>query len=276
MPGKIPPADPDGLIRLRQVVHDLRSPGGCPWDREQTHESLLPNLLEEAWEVFDAVRSGDPEHLCEELGDLLLQVVLHAEIAGESGAFNLDRIAHRIADKLIRRHPHVYGDSDAADTAAVLRQWDLIKQSERKTDRNPSGDAAPRGFLAGVGPALPALSHAAKLQKQAAKVGFDWPDTAAVVDKIREETGELSAALAAAGPASPAAVAEEAGDLLFSVVNLVRKLQLDPELVMADANRKFVDRFHEMERRLRVQGLSPESANLETMEAAWQAAKKIR
>jgi MazG family protein len=256
---KIPPSDCDGLLRLQKVVHDLRSPGGCPWDREQTHRSLLPNLIEEAYEVLEAIQNDDTEHMCEELGDLLLQVVLHGEIASETGAFDLDRIAHGIAEKLIRRHPHVYGESDVADTAGVLRQWDEIKQAEK-------GDA-PRGFFDGVSSALPALSRAAKLQKKAAKVGFDWPDAAGVLDKIDEECAEVREAMAGG---DDGAVAEEVGDLLFSVANLARKLKLDPEVLLATANDKFVRRFGQMQRRL---GKPLEEANLDEMEAAWQAAK---
>jgi MazG family protein len=247
---------------LKKVVHDLRSLGGCPWDREQTHRSLLPNLIEEAYEVLEAIQSDDAAHICEELGDLLLQVVLHGEIASETGAFDLDRIAHGISEKLIRRHPHVYGASTVADTSGVLRQWDEIKQAEK--------GHAPRGLLDGVCAALPALSRAAKLQKRAAKAGFDWPDAAGVLDKVREETAEIEEAIAA-GDAEH--VAEEVGDLLFSAANLARKLQLDPEVLLATANDKFVRRFRAMERRLTAAGKSPEAATLDEMEAAWQAAK---
>ena len=262
MPGKTPPSDCDGLLRLQKVVHDLRSPGGCPWDAEQTHRSLLPNLIEEAYEVLEAIQNEDTEHMCEELGDLLLQVVLHGEIASETGAFDLDRIAHGISEKLIRRHPHVYGDSSVADTAGVLRQWDEIKAGEK--------GAAPRGFLDGVSAALPSLSRAAKLQKKASKVGFDWPDASGVMDKIREETGEVSEALLSGDEGH---IAEEVGDLLFSVANLARKLKLDPEVLLATANDKFVRRFTAMEQRLTAAGQSLEAATLDEMESAWQAVK---
>ncbi len=261
---KTPPSDCDGLLRLQKVVHDLRGPGGCPWDREQTHRSLLPNLIEEAYEVLEAIQNDDAEHMCEELGDLLLQVVLHGEIASETGAFDLDRIAHGIAEKLIRRHPHVYGDSDVADTDGVLRQWDEIKKAEKGN--------TPRPFLHGIPMALPALSRAAKLQKRAARVGFDWPDASGVMEKIREETEEVAEALA---EARPEAVAEEIGDLLFSVANLARKLKLDPEVLMASANSKFVNRFTAMEQLLTAKGQTLESADLDEMETAWQAAKGL-
>lgn len=256
---KIPPSDTDGLLRIQKVVHDLRSPGGCPWDQEQTHGSLLPNLIEEAYEVVEAIQNDDAAHMCEELGDLLLQVVLHGEIASETGAFDLDRIAHGIAEKLIRRHPHVYGESGASDTAGVLAQWDEIKKAEK--------GGAQAGFFDGVNAALPALARAAKLQKKAAKVGFDWPDAAGVLEKIVEETAEVREALAE-GDAE--AVAGEVGDLLFSVANLARKLKLDPEVLLAAANAKFVRRFSAMEQGLR-RPLG--EASLEEMEAAWQAAK---
>lgn len=256
---KIPPSDCDGLLRLQKVVHDLRSPGGCPWDREQTHRSLLPNLIEEAYEVLEAIQNDDAVHMCEELGDLLLQVVLHGEIAAETGAFDLDRIAHGIAEKLIRRHPHVYGESAVADTAGVLAQWDEIKKAEK--------GGAPSGLLDGVSAALPSLSRAAKLQKKAAKVGFDWPDAAGVLEKITEETDEVRAALA---QENAGAIAEEVGDLLFSVANLARKLNLDPEVLLATANDKFVRRFSAMEKGV---GKPLEIATLDEMEAAWQTAK---
>lgn len=262
MPGKIPPDDTDGLTRLKKIVHDLRSPGGCPWDREQTHRSLLPNLIEEAYETLEAIQSDDPALMREELGDLLLQVVLHGEIASETGAFDLDAIAHGISEKLIRRHPHVYGVSGAEDTEAVLRQWDEIKKAEK--------GGAPRPFLHGVSRALPALQRAAKLQKKAAKVDFDWPDAAGVLDKIREELGEVEEALRGGDARS---VEEEIGDLLFSVANLARKLKLDPEVLLAGANDKFEKRFGEMERALAAAGKTLEEATMEEKEAAWQAAK---
>jgi XTP/dITP diphosphohydrolase/tetrapyrrole methylase family protein/MazG family protein len=200
--------------------------------------------------------------MCEELGDLLLQVVLHAEIASETDAFDLNRIAHGISEKLIRRHPHVYGDSAVDDTAGVLRQWDEIKKAEK--------GSVPAPFLHGIPRALPSLTRAAKLQKKAAKVGFDWPDATGVIDKIREETVEVEEALASS---DPAAIAEEIGDLLFSVANLARKLDLDPEVLLATANDKFLHRFTAMEQRLAASGKSLPSATLDEMETEWQAAK---
>jgi len=250
----------DGMARLQAVVHDLRSPGGCPWDREQTHESLATNMLEEAYEAVEAVRVGDPAHLREELGDVLLQVVLHAEIASERQAFDFQDVAHAMAEKLIRRHPHVYGESGAATTEAVLTQWEVIKQQER--------GGVPRRLLEGVGTGLPALARAAKLSKKAAGVGFDWPDSDGVLAKIREELAEIEAE-----PAGSAARAQEIGDLLFAVANLARKEGHDPEVLCAAANEKFVARFAAMTERLADDGRRLGEASLEEMEAAWVRSK---
>jgi MazG family protein len=250
------------LARLRAIMHRLRAPGGCPWDAEQTHASLIPNLIEETYETVDTIQRGDYNHLREELGDLLLQVVFHSELAEEAGHFNLDDVARDISDKLVRRHPHVFGQSAAATTDAVLQQWDKIKREEKNAGAMP--------YLHGVGNGLPALLRALKFQKKAAKVGFDWPDEAGVLAKIHEELDELQTAIAAG---DTRAVAEETGDLLFAIVNLARFRQLDPELVMVTANAKFEQRFGVMERLLVAGGLSLEAATLEQMEAAWQQAK---
>jgi MazG family protein len=261
---------PEGITRLRYIVHRLRAPGGCPWDQVQTHETLLPHLIEEAYEVADAVRAGDPALICEELGDVLLQPVLHAEIASETGAFDLDQMAHQLADKLIRRHPHVFGEASAETADAVLTQWDAIKRQEKAT----AGQANESGFLDGIGSGLPALMRAQKLQKKAAKVGFDWPELAPVFAKLREECAELEQALVSG---QPAAVAEELGDLLFSAVNLARKLGLDAELTLAQANEKFLRRFHAMQAQLQQSGcdLMKDKPSLEQMDAAWDAIKKL-
>ncbi len=257
------PDHPDALTRLRAIVHRLRAPGGCPWDREQTHETLVPHLLEEAYEVVDAIRSGDASLLCEELGDLLLQPILHAEIAAEEGRFDLDQMAAVLSEKLIRRHPHVFGEADAATSAAVLNQWDAIKRQEKGTQKE--------GHLHGTGAGLPALMRAQKLQKKAARAGFDWPDTAPVFDKIQEETAELRKAMAAGDRAG---IEDEIGDLFFSVVNLARKLGIESEAALAAANEKFTRRFHAVEQRLAAEGKSLEAATLAEMDAAWDAIKK--
>ena len=256
------PDDGRQLARLRAIMHRLRAPGGCPWDAEQTHASLVPNLIEEAYETVDTIQRGDIEHLKEELGDLLLQVVFHSELAEEAGNFNLDDVARGISEKLVRRHPHVFALSSATTSDAVLRQWDEIKRAEKGDGGKP--------YLHGVGKGLPALLRAVKLQKKAAKVGFDWPDEAGVLDKLREEIGELESAVRSG---DHAAAEEEMGDLLFSVVNLARFRNVDPEVLMAAANTKFETRFAAMEQDLKQHGLDLESATPERMEESWQAAK---
>ena len=257
-------ADPCLQIdRLRAIMHRLRAPGGCPWDAEQSHESLISNLIEEAHECVDAIRSGDVEHLREELGDVLLQVVFHSELAAERQAFNFDDVAAGISEKLVRRHPHVFGNSAVETTAGVLAQWDDIKRVEKGAQERP--------YLHGIGKGLPAMLRAAKLQKKAAKVGFDWPDVKGVLAKVREELDELEAELE--GCDDPK-IDEEIGDVLFSMVNLMRYRHLDPEILMAAANDKFERRFAHMEIALKRRDLSLEAASMEQMEAEWQNAKQ--
>ena len=250
------------LARLRAIMHRLRAPGGCPWDAEQTHESIIPNLIEEAYETVDTIQRGDHEHLKEELGDLLLQVVFHSEIAEGAGRFTLDDVARGISDKLVRRHPHVFAESTVTTTEGVLQQWDEIKRTEKGDEEKP--------YLHGVGRGLPGLMRAAKLQKKAAKVGFDWPEEFGVLAKIREELDELQTSM---DEQHPAAIAEEMGDLLFSVVNLARFRKIDPEILMTSANTKFETRFGEMERVLKSAGLTLDAATTTQMEAAWETAK---
>jgi MazG family protein len=251
------------LARLRAIMHRLRAPGGCPWDAEQTHASLVPNLIEEAYETVDTIQRGDHDHLKEELGDLLLQVIFHSELAEEAGHFNLDDVARGISDKLVRRHPHVFALSNAATSDAVLQQWDEIKRAEKGDEEQP--------YLHGIGKGLPALLRASKLQKKAAKVGFDWPDESGVLAKVREEIDELQSAIDA-GDSTKAN--EELGDLLFSVVNLARFRKLDPEVLMAAANSKFEQRFAVMEHHLKNHhSLDLDAATPEQMEESWQAAK---
>ncbi len=262
MPIPIPSDSLPPLERLRAVVHCLRAPGGCPWDQEQTHESLIPHVIEEAYEVAEAIRSGDAAAICDELGDLLLQPVLHAEIAAETGAFDLDKIAQGLTAKLIRRHPHVFGSSDASDSDAVLKQWDAIKREEKGDKREP--------YLKGITQGLPSLMRAQKLQKKAARVGFDWPDIAPVLGKIREETLEVEEAIAGG---NPKALEHEIGDLLFSVVNLARKLGVDAEVALASTNERFTRRFNQVEEHILAQGKALTDATLAEMDAAWDAAK---
>lgn len=244
-------------------MHRLRSPGGCPWDAEQTHESLVPHLIEESYETIDAIQRQDYDHLKEELGDLLLQVVFHSEIAEQSGRFNLDDVARVISEKLVRRHPHVFASSDVNDSEGVLKQWDEIKRAEKGDGEQP--------YLYGVGKGLPGLLRAAKLQRKAAKIGFDWPVETGVVSKIHEELLELQAAI---DSQDLEAVSEEMGDLLFSVVNLARFRKADPELLIANANAKFETRFTEMEQFLKEKGISLEAATADEMEDAWEIVKR--
>jgi MazG family protein len=256
------PEDEQQLERLRAIVHRLRAPGGCPWDAEQTHASLIPNLIEEAYETADTIRRDDLDHLREELGDLLLQVFLHSEIAEESGTFRVEDVAREISDKLVRRHPHVFGKASAGCSKSVIKQWEQIKRDEKGHHDEP--------YLHHVGHGLPALLRAFKLQKKAAKVGFDWPTQLGVIGKIREELLELQAAL---DEPDPEAIDEELGDLMFAVVNLARHRGSDPEALLDATNRKFEDRFGKMETLLEHQGLTLEAATLDQMEAAWQQAK---
>jgi MazG family protein len=250
------------FAKLCEIVARLRAPGGCPWDREQTHQSLVPGLLEEAYEVADAIRTNDEANLREELGDLLLQVVMHAQIASEEGRFAIEDVSREVADKLVRRHPHVFGESEARDTSAVLRQWDAIKQAEKKSD-----DAS---YFSGLTRALPALMLAQKAQSKAARVGFDWSELAGVVAKVDEELAETKKAIASQ---DAEAVADELGDLLFAVVNLVRKNKLDAETVLAAATEKFIARFHEMERELSAAGQTLGEIDLAEMDAVWNRVK---
>ena len=254
------------LERAIAVMHRLRAPGGCPWDAEQTHESLIPNLLEEAYECIDAIRANDRPHMREELGDVLLQVLFHAELATEAtqDPFDINDIACELSDKLVRRHPHVFGTSAVNDTEGVLNQWDAIKRKEQSIEDKP--------YLKNCGNGLPALLKAAKITKKVAKVGFDWPDHAGVVEKIREETDEVAATLNL--PDTDPQVEEELGDLLFCTVNLCRRRGIDPEVALDAANRKFERRFNMLEKDLKAQGLTLQEATTEQMEAAWQRAKQ--
>ncbi len=256
------PEDGLQLARLRAIMHRLRAPGGCPWDAEQTHESLLPNLIEEAYETVDTIRRGDWDHLKEELGDLLLQVVFHSELAEEAGRYGFDDVARGVSEKLVRRHPHVYADSAVDDTAGVLNQWDDIKRQEKGDEEQP--------YLHNTGKGLPAMLRASKLQKKAAKVGFDWPDDDGVVDKIREELAEVEQELVSGDREK---LGEELGDLLFSVVNLARRHRLDPEILLESTNVKFEDRFAAMDAALQAGGKDLPSSSLDEMEAEWQGAK---
>lgn len=263
------PEDTLQMARLRAVMHRLRSPGGCPWDAEQTHESLVSNLIEETYETVDTIRRGDIDHMKEELGDVLLQVVFHSEIAEGNGHFTFDDVARGISDKLVRRHPHVYAQSDASDSEAVLKQWDEIKAQEKK-------DKPAKTYLDGVGEGLPALLRAAKIQKKAAKVGFDWPDAVSIMSKIQEELEEVQEELDSHSEGSTPSeeLKNEIGDLLFVIVNLARKLKLNPEELVDRTNLKFINRFGRMEKQLEQQGVSLSEAALEQMEQEWVKQKQ--
>lgn len=264
------------IARLLGIMARLRDPeGGCPWDLAQSHASIVPYTIEEAYEVAEAVESGDPEDLRDELGDLLFQVVFQARIAEEAGRFAFDDVATAIADKMVRRHPHIFGDGKSLDPAAVNAQWAAIKAAERRAKAARAAKAgrppAPDGTLDGVPLALPALTRAEKISAKAAAVGFDWPDAAEVIAKVREETDEVAQALAGEGPE---AVAEEIGDLLFSVANLARHAGVDPEEALRRANLKFQRRFAAMEADVTKEGSPLAEAGLAAMEAAWVAVKR--
>jgi ATP diphosphatase len=254
------------LGRLLRVMAALRDPAtGCPWDKEQGFDTIAPYTIEEAYEVADAIARRDWPAIEDELGDLLFQVVYYAQMGAEDGRFDFAAIARGIADKMIRRHPHVFGAENRESSAEQTLAWEAQKAAERAA-------RAETGVLAGLPVALPALTRAAKLTRRAARVGFDWTDAAAVLDKLAEETAELRAELAA--PVQDLArLADEVGDMLFVLANLARKLELDPETCLRGANAKFERRFGAIERGLAAAGSSPAEASLEEMEALWQKAK---
>ena len=254
---------PGNFAKLCEIVAKLRAPGGCPWDREQTNESLLPGLIEEAYEVAGAVRARDDTNLREELGDLILLAVMHSEIAREGGRFDIERVLGDVTAKLIRRHPHVFGSSDVRDTDGVIKQWEAIKHGEKN-----GGDDH---YLASLPAALPALMRAQKAQKKAARVNFDWTELSDVVAKVDEELAETKEAIASR---DPEAVADEIGDLLFAVVNLARKSNLDAEGVLQQATDKFVARFSRLEDELRRQGQRLGDVGLDELDAIWNALKR--
>jgi nucleoside triphosphate diphosphatase len=262
-------AEAGGIERLLWVMARLRDPeGGCPWDLEQDFASIAPYTIEEAYEVADAIERQDFHDLEGELGDLLLQVVYHAQMAEEAGRFDFEAVAARIAEKMIRRHPHVFGQAQVANAAAQSLAWEDAKAAERQQKDAAGGDPS---ILADLPIGLPALTRAAKLQRRAARVGFDWPAGAPVVEKLEEELGEMRAELAAG--ASHERLADEIGDLLFAAANLARHLGVDGETALRRANQKFERRFRAIEEALRAAGRNLEDASLEEMEELWQRAK---
>ena len=250
----------DSFNKLCEIVTQLRAPGGCPWDREQTNESLLPALIEEAYEVAGAVRANDSANFREELGDLLLLIVMHAEIAQEEHRFNIDNVLGDVTEKLVRRHPHVFGKSDAGDSGAVLKQWESIKRAEK----------AGRHYLDGLPVALPALMRAQKAQSKAARVNFDWSELRDVIAKIEEELAETKSAIASQ---DRRAIEDEIGDLLFAVVNLARKCKLDAESALQTGTDKFVARFTRLEDELLAQGKRLGDVDLAELDQIWNRVK---
>ncbi len=255
------------VARLREIVAKLRAPDGCPWDREQTHASLRAGAIEEVYEMVEAIDAGDDPHFKEELGDLLLQVIMHAQIASEEGRFDLEGIAAEVADKLVRRHPHVFGENKLGDSEAVLKQWDEIKRAERES----KGAPASASVLDGVSNALPALMRAEKIQKRAARVGFDWHELHSVIEKIREEVAEAEEQIAGG---SRERLEDELGDLLFTVVNLTRKAKFDAEILLNQATAKFVRRFHALEAEAARVGRELAGMPMAEMDALWERVKK--
>jgi MazG family protein len=259
------PADknaPDhGFAAFVELMARLRAPGGCPWDRKQTAESLKPYVLEEAYEVVAAIEQGDPREICEELGDLLLQVVFQARVAEDAGQFAIADVVRGIHEKLVRRHPHVFGDATAADAEEVLTNWELIKQKEK----------AGRSAVAGVDARLPALQRAWRMQKKVAKVGFDWERPEGALEKLHEELEEFRVARERE---TPERAEEEMGDALFALANVARLAGINPEEALRKASSKFERRFRAVEEGLRAQGLEPGQATLDQMESLWQQAKR--
>ncbi|WFN84856.1 nucleoside triphosphate pyrophosphohydrolase [Agrobacterium pusense] len=266
------------ISRLIEIMEALRQPEtGCPWDVVQTFETIKPYTIEEAYEVADAIERRDMDDLCEELGDLLLQVVFHSRIAEERGEFAFGDVVHAVTSKMIRRHPHVFAASEADTPDSVKLQWDRIKAEEkreraaRRARRGITEDFK-AGFLGGVQRSQPALTEALKLQEQAARVGFDWSDPAPILDKIEEEIAELREALEEGRPEK---VSDELGDLIFALVNIGRHVKADPENALRGTNTKFRRRFNHIEKSLGENGETLEEASLERMEDLWQAAKRI-
>jgi len=258
------------IDRLLTIMARLRAPeGGCPWDLEQSFKTIAPHTIEEAYEVVEAIESGDRAALKDELGDLLFQVVFYAQMGQEEGSFDFEAIAAAICAKMERRHPHVFGEARIDSAAAQTAAWEATKAAERLAKAGP--EAAPSA-LDGVSSALPALTRALKLQGRAGRVGFDWPEPAQVLDKIAEEIEEVRAELGEGVPKER--LEDEVGDLLFACVNLARKLNIDPETALRGGNRKFERRFHSIEAALAAEGRRPTDASLDEMEALWVAAKR--
>lgn len=258
------------MERLVAIMVRLRGNDGCPWDREQTHHSLKPCVIEETYEVVEAIDSGKPDKLCEELGDLLLQIVFHAQLAGEKGDFEIVDVINGISEKLIRRHPHVFGDAKVTSVSGVIENWDKIKKSEFPEERKSVLDGVPKD--------LPALMKAEKLQSKAAKVGFDWGNLEGPLNKVKEEFNEFEELIRsekAPVPHTPEwdRLEDEFGDILFALVNVGRFMKINPELALLRTNKKFVNRFHYIEQEASATGKDLTEMSLEEMDLLWEAAK---
>ena len=255
----MPKKESGSFLELKEIIARLRGPGGCPWDKKQTHASLRPFLVEESYEVLQALDEGVPEKLRDELGDLLLQIMLHAQIADESGQFNIDDVVQSISQKLIHRHPHVFGDKKAGDVAEVEQNWEALKQEERGEGES---------ILAGMPEQMPALAYSQSMQRRAAGVGFDWEKVQEIIDKLAEEIGEIKRA------ANQQERANEFGDLLFTLANIARRLDIDLEMALRSANQRFQRRFTCMEELCRQRGINLASLSLDQQNALWEEAKK--
>jgi len=256
----------DAVERLLAIMERLRGPDGCPWDREQTLRTLRPYVLEETYEVLEAIDSGDTREHCEELGDLLLQIVFQAQLAREAGTFEFADVATAISNKLVSRHPHVFGDADVKDAEGVLRQWAALKREEKKAKGGGTS------VLEGVPREMPALARADRLTEKASRIGFDWPDATGAREKVAEELGELDEAIASG---DRVAIEHELGDALFALANLGRKLGLPPEEALRGAVGRFISRFEHVERELARRGVPHGEATLAEMDAMWDEAKSL-
>jgi tetrapyrrole methylase family protein/MazG family protein len=253
------PQDLSKFDALAEIIARLRAPDGCPWDKEQTHASLRGNLLSECYEVMEALDAGDPDKLCEELGDLLLQIVLHAQIAKDDGEFEIGDVIKSISTKIVRRHPHIFGSTKVKDSQEVMHNWEELKRGEREEGVS---------MLEGVPKAMPALGYAYEIQRRVARVGFDWKDIEGVIDKLAEEVKELREAV------SPEERTQEYGDLLFTLVNIARRDGVDSEAALREANRKFYKRFAFMEELCRQRGLSFDKLSFNEQNELWEEAKR--
>src|SRR5436309_1620570 len=259
--------------RLVEIMATLRGPDGCPWDKEQDFNSLKPMLVEEVYEVLEAIENDDFDGVSEELGDLLLHVVFHAHLGKEAGEFDINTVIDKISEKLVRRHPHVFGNETAGTAEEVIKNWEAIKAKE-KQEKLKGRTPEQRSLLEGIPSKLPAIHEAHQISARAARVGFDWPDIEGIFEKLQEELRELKEVISAdAGETQRDRLEDEIGDMLFVIVNIARYLKIDSESALKRANRKFKARFRYMESELAKQGKTPEQASLEEMEVLWQKAK---